>query len=244
MKPSTTIFHLFFGVIFTTLMVHPCFVSAQNATLNDADIGILVSTNGLGFVSSLPLHLKEKRVKSIINFSFQTFKHPQEAKVQNLNYTNPKPYVFGKINQGTTLRLGYGLKKKLSENERGFPSISVQLSSGSSLGLLKPYFIRFDNPGDRNGTQTIQQNKNTSENQSRIVGPASWTKGFSKITSTAGIYMDMSININWDQSFSQKALTLGARADYFFKDLNILLQRNSQLFLSLFATYSLGKNSI
>lgn len=244
MKFDNAMMRRIMGTLILFLAVNPCHLAAQNISLNDADIGILVSTNGVGFTSSFPIHLEHKELQSVVNFSFQTIKHPQEAKVQNLNYANPKPYIFGKINQGGTLRLGYGLQRQLSKNEKAFPSVSVQLSSGGTLGILKPYYVRFDNPGDQNGTQTIQQNNTTSENQDRIVSPASWTKGFSEITTTAGVHTSISLDIDWDQSYSHKSLSLGLRADYFFEEFNTLLNNNNQLFLSLFATYSFGKNRV
>ncbi|PCJ66074.1 MAG: hypothetical protein COA58_08345 [Bacteroidetes bacterium] len=215
---------------------------AQNKVLNNYSIGGQISTNGVGLDLAFGTKAILKSDFSKFRISISTFSHPNETKVQNPNRSNPKPYVFGKLNSAGTIRFNYGFNKNIGASKLSLPKLSYGFSAGPTLGILKPYYIGFQDPESLvDQPQLIQQNEYTNENQDYIYGPASWTRGFSEIEPKLGLNFDAHFTVNWNNSFHFKEWKSGIRIDYFPKDFKILYNSNQKVFTSIYTAYSIGR---
>ena len=202
-------------------------------------VGIQAATNGIG--GQLEYRLSTSRNDHLMSLDIQTLRHPQETKVQNNLYINPKPYAFGKLNNATVLRLSYEFNKRVRQAGVQKPEFSIGLSGGPSLGILKPYYIGYDDLEDsKQGPVVVQQSLETSKNQNRIYGPANWTNGLNEITSEFGVHLNIHFQLKWVNFDSQKCWQTGLRCDYFPKGLSLMLGEKTRISTGLFTRYTLG----
>lgn len=200
----------------------------------------ILATNGLGIGYSQYI----KDGKSLLSADLQTISHPQETNVQNTSIVNPRTYVYAKVNSAASLRFGYTAYKTLSSgsNSSLSPAILIGWTAGPSLGITKPYYVSYQhNRKDGSGTDIIQQNEETINNQDSIFGPVSWTQGFKKLGFTPGAHADVHVAIKWNHSYYLQSCKLGVRFDYFPNQLNILYNAKSQYFTSLYIAYEVGR---
>ncbi|MEN8697253.1 MAG: hypothetical protein ABF317_08130, partial [Bacteroidia bacterium] len=122
------------------------------------------------------------------------------------------------------------------------PDILLGVSLAPSLGIMKPYYISYQhNRNDGTGPDIMQQNIETIQNKDSIYGPASWTNGFTKLSTTLGVHTDLHVALNWNHSYYFQSCKLGVRFDLYPRRLNIMYGANNQYFTSLYITYSSGK---
>jgi hypothetical protein len=220
------------------------FALAQESKVSSFSFGASAATNGYGLHGNLALQTKGKLLHGF-QVSTQTIIHPKETKVKNSQRTNSKPYVFGKINAGGTLRLSYTLEKELGTLNSNFANLIVGISGGPSLGLLKPYFVGYQDPDDiGNKPDIIQQNETSIANQNNINGPVSWTRGFKNLTVTPSFHLDFHLKIKWISPTNSQGWTTGVRLDYFSDQYQILYKSDKQAFTSIYTAYSLGRNKM
>ena len=217
-------------------------IKAQYQPLEGFAGGLTVATNGVGgelnFLLAPTSHIKNQKLA----LSFQTTKHSRETKVQNNRYLNPKPYVYGKLNAAATLRLSYSISRQIGRDKPNKPSVFVGLQAGPNLGILKPYYIGYDdNSEESTGPSIIIQNDETMGNQDSIYGPANWTIGLDELSFTPGIHISTQITINWNHSFYFQRWETGIRFDYFPRELEILHLANNKAFTSIYSSYIIGK---
>ena len=217
---------------------------AQESKVSSFSFGASAATNGYGLHGNLALQPKGTLLHGF-QVSTQTIIHPKETKVQNSQRTNSKPYVFGKINAGGTLRLSYTLERELGTLNTNFPNLIVGMSGGPSLGLLKPYFVGYQDP-DNIGSKPdiIQQNEISIATQDNINGPVSWTKGFKNLTAIPSFHLDFHLKIKWISPINTQGWTTGVRLDYFTDHYQILYKSDKQVFTSIYTAYSLGRNKM
>lgn len=232
-----------FGVFaFLFFLLIPTLSYSQTDIISGSCIGFSASTNGVGITGRTVFGNVERTYSHSLRLSLQTLRNPNEAKVQNIKYTNPKPYVFDKINQGSVLRIGYGLRKKVSKKALEKPLLSIVFGTGANIGFLKPYYVRFENPDDtKNNILVVQQNEETRKYQENITGPSNWTKGFGEMTTQIGLHTSLSLDIEWIHSYNFRSWETGVQMDYFLDELQILNNRNYRAFVGIFTSYSFGK---
>ncbi|MBB4077499.1 hypothetical protein GGR28_000100 [Lewinella aquimaris] len=163
-----------------------------------------------------------------------------------------RAYVFGKQNQLYALRLGFGMKKFLSEKarERGV-AIGYSYEFGPSLGLLKPYYLEIE----RNDAAPIDVRFTGDNldvfinNQTNIFGASAWTVGLDEIGLRPGVHAKFATHFGFGAyDETAKSLEAGIMADYFLGNTDIMVESeltpgvsNSPLFLSLFLNFQIGK---
>lgn len=192
--------------------------------------------------------------------TFGSIRHSRERR-ENPDRINPstnrvsRAYTLGKINQLYALRIGFGMRKYLSEkaSQRGV-AVGYSYEVGPSLGLLKPYYIEYitGEPGEGNGIADIRydgENLNQFLNQDRIFGASTWTVGLDELAFRPGIHAKAAAHFGFG-AFDEvsKSLEVGLMADYFLGNTDLMLESdltpgvsNSPLFLSLFLNVQFGK---
>jgi hypothetical protein len=217
--------------------------SAQHFPFKGLSGGLTLATNGIGgelnaLLTPTPLIENQK-----ITLSFQSIKHSRETKIQNSRYVNPKPYVYGKLNGATTIRLSYSMSKQIGQRMTSKPSVFWGFSAGPSLGILKPYYIGYQsNAPESNSPALVPQSAETIANQDSIYGPAPWTLGTDELSFKPGLHFATYLSINWNHSFYFQSWESGVRFDYFPQELEILHLANNKAFMSIYTSYLIGKH--
>lgn len=215
---------------------------AQNSFLQGKAFGLQLATNGFGLCASSKISKPSVSNLNKLRFDVQFIKDQGEIKVQNTRLQNPKPYVVQKVNSAGTFRLSYEIGKYMSRAKPNKPHLSISAISGVNLGILKPYYVTFEDPLDDNsGLQVIQQGEKTIAFSEYIYGPAKWTEGIEETVGTYGFHVAANMNFEWNHSFYFQSWDCGIRLDYFPNGLNIIYNSNNQLHTSLYTAYSIGK---
>lgn len=192
--------------------------------------------------------------------SFGSIRHSRERK-ENPDAVNPstnrvsRAFTYGKQNQLYALRVGFGMRKYLSEKarQRGV-AVGYSYEVGPTLGLLKPYYIEI-RVGELNNTSTLLDvrydgtNANEFLNQDRIFGASTWTLGLDEISLRPGIHAKAAAHFGFG-AFDEvsKSLEAGLMVDFFPGNTDLMLESdltpgvtNTPLFLSLYLNVQFGK---
>ncbi len=189
-----------------------------------------------------------------LSLGISEMKHPKEQK-QNAAPSvrrSSRPFVYGKKNSLFVLRSGWGQKRYFSEKakQKGV-AVGMSYSIGPSLGLLKPYYLALNLKGDPSsgiGRTAIvkysEANQDDFLDNTRILGAAPFTKGFSEISALPGGTASIAYHMDWG-AFDEmvKALEIGLTVDVFAKKAAIFVNndQNQQLFFNFFVNLQFGK---
>ena len=219
---------LFFNVLY---------VNAQECPI-ELSGGINISTNGYGIYFQSSFFEVNSKTKNSITLYGHTIKHAQEARIKNEKYINPNPYVLGKINAGGGFGIDFTLHRQMGSHQSNSPKLFLGTTIGPILGVIKPYYILFDKPGEPN--QIVIQNEDMLYKQDSIIGSVVWTKGLSELSYTPVIHFDLNLLIRWKNYNRTQNWQNGIRINYFPKGLNILLKAKNYTFLSIYTQYGLS----
>ena len=231
----------FFSLIIFS--VYCSFGQDKSMNLNSLTIGPLAANNGLGIATSISFGNTTPSFSNQISLSLRTLKHAKEVKIQNPRFTNPKPYVYGKLNNAYILNLGIARYKTLGISSAYNPSFKIGIQMGPSLALLKPYYVYVHEQDDPFYKPiTTRQTREVLDAQESILGAANWSQGINELTAKAGLHCDVNLLITWDKLYRLKRLKTGVKFDYFWDELQILNSQNNTLFTSFYTTYQIGAN--
>ncbi len=163
-----------------------------------------------------------------------------------------RAYVFGKQNQLYALRLGFGMKRFLSEKakERGV-AIGYSYEFGPTLGIVKPYYLEIE----RNDAAPIDVRYTGDNldvfvgNQINVFGASAWTVGLDEIGFRPGVHAKFATHFGFG-AYDEvaKSLEAGIMADYFIGNTDIMVESdltpgvsNPPVYMSLFINLQIGK---
>lgn len=213
-------------------------VNAQERSV-ELSGGINISTNGYGIYFQSGFSEVNSKTKNSITLYGHTIKHAQETRVKNEKYINPSPYVLGKINAGGGFGIDFTLHRQMGSHQGNSPKLFLGASIGPILGIMKPYYVSFDKPGEPN--QIIIQNEGLLNKQDSIIGSVIWTKGLSELSNTPGIHFDLNFLVQWRNYNRAHKWQNGIRINYFPEGLNILLRANNSYFISIYTQYGFNQ---
>lgn len=175
---------------------------------------------------------------------------PREVRQSAPPQTRYRSYVFGKQNNVLMLRGGWGAKRYYSEKAKvKGVAVGISYSFGPSLGLVKPYYLALARTADTPGSFVIRQEKYSESNaevflnNSRILGAAPYTRGFTEMSVIPGANASIAFHMDWG-AFDEvvKAFEIGAMLDVFPRPVPILVSdSNSPIYLNFFINLQLGK---
>jgi hypothetical protein len=201
-------------------------------------VGPLASTNGLGLSACGKFKSTQN---TYFNLIIRGLQNEKEAKIQNPNYTNPRPYVYGKLNSVLLTSLSIAKYKTLGQSTSYSPSLKLGVAVGPSLAIIKPYYVYVQGFDNSPYTPKMSlQNPEDEQFQNNILGAAGWNSGLDELNKKLGVHLDINLITEWDKNYRLSRLQTGLRFDYFTSNLNILYNQKNQLFTSLYATYQIG----
>ncbi len=217
-------------------------INAQNgANFTDLCLGPILTNSGLGISSSAKIESNKKN-DVYLTLTFKSLKHVKETKIQNPNYTNPKPYVYGKINDAATINLGISRYKKMGYSSNIGPGIKLGLEGGASIALTKPYYVYIQTSDDNFSTPDVVENNPIDRSvEDKILGPARTSNGLKNTTLKPGAYLDINLQLEWDKIHNIQRLKTGIIFEYFPSSLNILYKNQNKAFTHVYITYQIGR---
>jgi hypothetical protein len=210
--------------------------------------GVTTNTNSglLGGVvvrhSSLVGNFKGHPMHRYIALEAVNIKHPKE-KSEATSIANR--FIFGKTNYLFSLRPEYGREvvyfKKNGEDGIG---ISLIVAGGPSIGIQKPYYIKYDRTG-RGQIEIVQYDPNIHKELNRIQGSAGiLTNFFQGMSFNPGAHVKLAANIDMNTfGNSLTGFEIGITSEIFSKTPEIMsaqLTKNSQFYTSGYLTIYFG----
>lgn len=189
-------------------------------------------------------------------FDLGLLRHPKEFR-QSITFNSGNPFAhtsnsftFGKQNHFLVLRGGVGEKIYFSEKaKRKGVAAGVNYEFGASIGLLKPYYLNLSRLEENGFIDYISTERYTEENRdiflddTKIVGPASFFRGFGKITALPGVHARIGAHFSLG-AFDQfvKAFEMGIMVDGYFKRVPIMIiENNTPVFINGYLSLHIGK---
>lgn len=169
-------------------------------------------------------------------------KHPKE-KSEPTSIANR--FIYGKTNYLFSVRPQYGREivyfKKNGEDGIG---ISLIVAGGPSIGIQKPYYIKYDRTG-RGQIDVVQYDPNIHKELNRIQGSAGiWQDFFKGMSINPGAHVKIAANIDMNTfGNSLTGFEIGLTAEAFSRKPEIMsnqLSQNSQFYTAGFLTVYFG----
>lgn len=190
--------------------------------------GAQLRSNGYGAFYEIG-RSKTPNVSMLYSLEFAEIKHQKEDK-KFVFFGNP--YIYGKINNFYTLKLGVGQQRVLGQkgNKNGVAVLGVY-SGGISAGLLRPYYIRYNNGGF---IETIKYSPADSAKfvDGPIDGSAGIGKGWGEMKFKPGLFAKAAIRFDWGRfNETVSGLEAGISADFYSGKVPLMLfQKETQFF--------------
>lgn len=206
--------------------------------------GINFNTNagligGFVFRSSRTIGtFRDKPLNRYISLEVSNVKHPKEANVQITNNL-----ILGKENYLFVIRPQYGREFTLfPKYSEGGINVSAILAAGPSIGLEKPYYIKYQTPPD-NSVNTIPFTPSILEIPNLVIlGSGSFFQGLTSSKIIPGINAKAALNFDvntWGNSLT--GFEFGFLAEWFTRRPEIMAYAtNQQFFTSAYLTVYLG----
>ncbi len=223
--------------------------------------GIRLNTNGWSvFVDKGWVKEKGERESDlfynlkIVQIELSEIKHPKELKQSNdqqgvSSGERIRPYIFGKVNNFYSLKLGYGFRKMIAgKPEPGTVSVHWFGAGGLALGLLKPYYVEAYVPqgGGTARREIIKYTDSTGGaflNERLVIGGAGFSKGLGEIKFVPGL--QVRTGLHFDFAPGKKtvlAVSLGMNAEVYTQKIEIVANQNHVPYnFNLFAGFQFGK---
>ena len=213
---------------------------------NSASWGVGINTNtnsgllgGFSFVYNLPN-------RSFVNIDLTNTKDYQEF---DSPYSfNGRTYVEGKLNYLINLRPSYGKHYLLlNQAQEGGTSLSGRISTGPTIGLLKPYYVDLSyTDAGKNITTSVPMAEalNNTYSKSSINGEGSFFSGFSQSKLVPGWHVKTALEFKFETlKQSYLAVEMGFILDFFSQPVEILNQTNPRsVYTTGYVTFFFGKS--
>ena len=212
-------------------------------------------TNG-GAVSMQFGKIKTFYKTNYYQFDLGYIKHPKEYR-QSVTFNSSNPfartsnsYTYGKQNYFMVFRGGAGKKIYLSEKaKRKGVAAGINYEAGPSIGFLIPYYLKLSRLEENGFDDYVSTERYSEENadvfldNSKIIGPASFFKGFGNVTAMPGIHGRIGAHFSVG-AFDKyvKAFEMGIMVDAFFEPVPIMvIENNSPVFINAYLSFQIGK---
>lgn len=200
-----------------------------------------ISGHSRGYtINTRLMKFRDGFTKTGLEIDLVKLRHPKEVKSPVVGQGgNSRGFVFNRINSFYTIRAGYIYQNILfDKTDQGTVAITLVVSGGLSLGLVKPVFIQLPPEDNAFGSEIRDVRYNPLEhNQSGFLGESNWFKGIWQTKLKPGVYAK--VGVNFDYQLIEKKVTaleagivydyfmfpqLGVAGDGFFSDVPIFYE--------------------
>jgi hypothetical protein len=216
-----------------------------------------VRAHSNGLAASLQFGTLPKYYKTTFyQFDIGLLRHPKEFR-QTITFNSGNPfarttnsYTYGKQNHFFVLRGGFGEKRYFSEKaKRKGIAVGISYEAGASIGILKPYYLHLLKLNENGySSQTVTQryspeNHDLFLDETKIIGPASFFKGFGQISALPGLHARLGAHFSLG-AFDEyvKAFEMGIMIDGYFKRVPVMIiENNTPVFINGYLSFQFGK---
>ena len=178
----------------------------------------------------------------VLQVEFTEKKNPTEIKTTSTDGTGSNSYVYGKINNFYSLKLGWGFRRLIAgKPDPGTVSIHWVNTGGVALGLLKPYYLNvFSDPS---AIEYKDPNKVDFLNQPLIEGSAGFSKGLSQLTFIPGFHFKSALHFDFSNNRKMAlAVETGLNVEYYTSPIALMADQPAvPYFCDLFVAIQFGK---
>lgn len=198
--------------------------------------------------------IRDIKRRKLIQASFFIYSDLRERKIET-NFPadqSSRKYYYGKINNFYAFNLLYGNRRVIAnKSETSGVNLSFTYMGGVTLGLLKPYYLKFldrdSSPyqtydemySETNADRFLDSNPATSD----VFGVGNFGKGFNKIKILPGLQAKVGLNFDFARKSNLvTSLEVGSQIDLFYKKVNIYAtNRNKPYILNVYLSMQIGK---
>jgi hypothetical protein len=172
-------------------------------------------------------------------------KEEKQALTDGSGFQIGNPVVYGKINNFYYLKLGVGQQYLIGgKGNKNGVAVTAIYGGGLAFGYLKPYYLTvLDNStGQINTIRYSAATDSLYRDFTVITGSAGFTKGWGHGTVAPGLHARAALRFDYGRyNEVLSALEVGVNAEYYTKDMRILLDIPSQhLFLNAYVAITFG----
>jgi hypothetical protein len=240
----------------------PVVIKKPKPLRTEMSFGLRLTSNGWGaFLDKGWVKKSDEKESDLffdtknVELEFDEVKHPKETKHTNTylsQVTNdkPKPFIYGKINNFYTVKLGYGFRKMIAgKPEHGTVSMHWFGLGGLSIGLLKPYYIDAYVPQDNFGTLSRQSIKYDDSTKGAfltdylIIGHSGFSKGLNEMKIIPGLHVKTGLHCDFAASkHSVLAVEAGVNAEIYTQKIILMATQDAYPYnINVFASLQFGK---
>lgn len=189
-------------------------------------------------------------------FDIGFVRHPKEFR-QTITFNSGNPFArtsnsftYGKQNHLLLLRGGVGQKRYFSDKaKRKGVAVGIDYEVGATIGLLKPYYLHLSRLQPDGFTDYISTERYSEDNKeiflddTKIIGPASFFRGFDRLTAIPGLHGRVALHFSLG-AFEEyiKAFEVGVMVDGFFQRVPIMvIENNTPMFINGYVSFQFGK---
>lgn len=211
--------------------------------------GIKLTSDGYAAFYELG-QLKTPTKTNLYSLEIGERKHPKEEKITQgdvFGFAVGNPFIFGKINNFYYAKLGIAQQRLIGgKGNKNGVAVSANYGGGFSAGLLKPYYLDVNTPG--NGRSDVKYNNDDSTYQiftkaTEINGSSGLFKGFNEMTFVPGAFAKTALRFDYGRyNEVVSAVEVGVNVEWYSKKMPILLlNKEKQLFFNVYAAIVFGK---
>ena len=216
--------------------------------------GIKLTSDGYAAFYELG-RLKTPTKTNLFSLEIGERKHPKEEKLTRndiFGQSIGNPFIYGKVNNFYYAKLGYAQQRLIGgKNNKNGVAVSALYGGGFSAGLLKPYYLEFDDPST--GRREIKYDGGNdslflaSEN---IFGAANFGKGFGEMKFVPGAFAKAALRFDYGRfNETVSALEVGINAEYYTNTMPIILHSQrfpeynqpKRFFVNVYASILFGR---
>lgn len=232
-------------IAFALLAILPTAAQSDDEFKNELSYGINLNSNGglLGGAFVRSSWFMRERIYQFGGLEIVEIKHPKENRLYNPG--SGDHFIAGKQNHFFSVRPHYGLEHVLFRKaaESGV-QVNALGAAGPSLGLLIPYYIRYDYGGGFGGdirTEAYDPNKHL--NFENTMGNANVFTGLGETNINLGVHAKAGLSFEYGRyNESITGIEVGFMIERFFQDMIMIPQtENYRTFTSVYLNIYYGR---
>lgn len=208
--------------------------------------GFKLNTDGYGMFLEMA-RMKTARKANLYSLELGERKHPKEGRLGSIlpvSYNNS--YIFGKINNFYYAKLGFSQQNIIGNkgNKNGV-AVSAIYGGGFAAGLLKPYYVKIQDPPGGNIYRDVKYNSDDSLlflEKADIVGATGFSKGFGELKFVPGVFAKAALRFDYGRyNELVSAMEVGIHLDFYTQKMVQLVDvKPKQLFFNAYAAIEFG----
>ena len=151
---------------------------------------------------------------------------------QSNQFINSAPFIYGKENFVYPAKLGVQEQILLgNKSNKNGVSVTANYGGGVSMALLRPYYVQVQKGNDYVYVKYNSGDSDLFLNKSDIVAGPSFSKGWSELTVTPGLYAKTALRFDYGR-YNEiiSAIEVGITGEYYSKKIPILIQSSQKAF--------------